>query len=161
MRLAVALGLSLSVCAAAAPSAAGAANDKLRLGMFGSGKAVGPLLSRAELRECLALQGRIKSGSESAAADREQLQKEKAELVRQGEELKAQFAALDRTSVEAIEQYRANALARDKAIDAFEARTGEFNARLTALGEDRAGFTRHCDNRRFDELDETAIRNGK
>ena len=82
-------------------------------------------------------------------------------IVRQGEELKAQFAALDRTSVEAIEQYRANALARDKAIDAFEARTSEFNARLTALGEDRAGFTQRCDNRRFDELDEAAIRNGK
>lgn len=161
MRLVVALGLSLSVCAAALPSAAAAAGDKLRLGMFGSGKPVGPLLSRAELRECLALRGRIKSGNESAATEREQLEKEKAELIRQGEELKAQFAALDRSSVEAIEQYRANALARDKAIDSFEARTSEFNTRLTALGEDRAGFTQRCDNRRFDELDEIAIRNGK
>ena len=161
MRLVVALGLSLILCAAALPQAAAAPGDKLRLGMFGSGKAVGPLLTRAELRECFVLQGRIKSGTDTAAADREQLQKEKAELVRQGEELKAQFAALDRTSVEAIEQYRANALARDKAIDAFEARTSEFNGRLTALGEDRAGFTQRCDNRRFDELDEAAIRNGK
>jgi hypothetical protein len=161
MRPVVALGLSLSVCAAVLPSTVAAANDKLRLGMFGSGKPVGPLLSRTELRECIALQGRIKSGNESAAADREQLEKEKAELLRQGEDLKAQFAALDRTSVEAIEQYRANALARDKAIDAFEARTSEFNARVTAIAEDRAGFSRRCDNRRFDELDEIAIRNGK
>jgi hypothetical protein len=161
MRLVVALGLSLSVCIAAAPQAARAANDKLRLGMFGSGKPVGPLLSRAELRECLALQGRIKSGNDTAAADRTQLEKDKAELMRQGEELKAEFAALDRTSVEAIEQYRARALARDKAIDAFEARTSEFNARLSTLGEERAGFSQRCDNRRFDELDEAAIRNGK
>jgi hypothetical protein len=161
MRLVVALGVSLSVCAAVLPSTAAAANDKLRLGMFGSGKPVGPLLSRTELRECIALQGRIKSGNESAAADREQLEKEKAELLRQGEELKAQFAALDRTSVEAIEQYRVNALTRDKAIDAFEARTSEFNARVTRLGEERAEFSKRCDNRRFDELDEIAIRNGK
>lgn len=161
MRPVVALGLSLLLCAADLPQAAAAANDKLRLGMFGSGKPVGPLLSRAELRECLALQGRIKRGNEAAAADREQLEKEKAELMRQGDELKAELAALDRTSVEAIEQYRAHALARDKAIDAFEARTTEFNARVAALGEDRAGFSQRCDNRRFDELDETAIRNGK
>jgi hypothetical protein len=161
MRLVVALGLSLSVCAAGVPSSAVAANDKLRLGMFGSGKPVGPLLSRSELRECLALRGRIKTGNESATADREQLEKEKAELLRQGEELKAQFEALDRTSVEALEQHRANALARDKAIEAFEARTGEFNARVLAIAEDRAGFSRRCDNRRFDELDEIAIRNGK
>jgi len=161
MRLVVALGVSLTVCAASLPSTAAAANDKLRLGMFGTGKPVGPLLSRAELRECLALQGRIRSGNETASAEREQLEKEKAELLRQGEELKAQFAALDRSSVEAIEQYRERALARDKAIDAFEARTGEFNGRVSRIGEDRAGFSQRCDNRRFDELDEAAIRNGK
>lgn len=161
MRLIVALGLSLSVCAVVLPSTTAAAKDKLRLGMFGSGKPVGPLLSRAELRECLALHGRIKSINESAAAEREQLEKEKAELLRQGEELKAQSAALDRTNGEAIEQYRVNALTRDKAIDAFEARTNEFNARVTRLGEERAEFSQRCDNRRFDELDEIAIRNGK
>lgn len=161
MRLVVAFGLSLSICAAVLPSAAAAANDKLRLGVFGNGKPVGPLLSRTELRECLALRGRIKSGNEAATADREQLEKEKAELLRQGEELKAQFAALDGSSVEAIEQYRERALARDKAIDAFEARTSEFNGRVTRLSEDRAGFSQRCDNRRFDELDEIAIRNGK
>ena len=82
MRLVVALGLSLILCAAALPQAAAAPGDKLRLGMFGSGKAVGPLLTRAELRECFVLQGRIKSGTDTAAADREQLQKEKTEYSR-------------------------------------------------------------------------------
>ena len=161
MRPVVALGLSLSLFAACLPQANAAAGEKLRLGVFGAGKGAGPLLTKSELRECLALQGRVKTGNDSAASEREQLEKDKAELMRQGVELKAQLEALDRTSVEAIEVYRARALARDKAIDAFEARTHEFNGRLTALGEDRAGFAQRCDNRRFDELDEIAIRNGK
>lgn len=104
--------------------------------------------------------GRIKSGSESAAADCEQLEKEKAELVRQGEELKAQFAALTapasrRSSSTARMPSRATAPSTPRGAHR------EFNARLTRLGEERAGFSQRCDNRRFDELDEADIRKGK
>lgn len=161
MRPVSVFGLGLALAAAFAPPHATAAGEKLKLGVFGAGKGSGPLLTKAELRECLALQERMKSGGESAAREREGLDKEKAELIRQGEELKVQLETLDRTSVEAIEAYRARALARDKAIDAFEARSTEFNARLGALGGERASFGQRCDNRRFDELDEIAIRNGK
>ena len=89
------------------------------------------------------------------------LEKDKGELVAQGNELRAQLEALDRTSAEAIEQHVARAAARDKAIDAFELRSAAFNARVAALNGERASFQQRCDNRRFDELDETAIRNGK
>lgn len=161
MRPFFAFGLSLLLVAACLPPVAAAAGEKLKLGIFGSGKGSGPLLTKAELRECLGLQDRIKSGNESATRDREVLEREKAELIRQGDELKTQLEALDRTSVEAIEAYRARVAARDQAIDAFEARSTEFNARVSALGVDRASFGRRCDNRRFDEIDEIAIRNGK
>ena len=153
--------LSLALIAAPLTGEAVAAGDKLRLGIFGTGKGTGPLLTRAELRECLALQGRINAGNEAATRDRAQIDKDKAELIRQGDELKADLDKLDRTSAEAIEQYRARVVARDAAIDALDARAAEFNTRVGTLNADRSAFAQRCDNRRFDELDEAAIRNGK
>ncbi|WP_341889928.1 hypothetical protein [Variovorax sp. YR752] len=155
------LAASLTFVAACLPFTADAASDKLRLGIFGSGKGTGPLLTRVELRECLALKERVGTGSEAAAREREQIEKEKAELMRQGEELKAEFEKIDRDSVEALEQHRDRALARDKAIDAFEVRATEFNDRLAALNAERSTFMKRCDNRRFDQVDEEAIRKGK
>lgn len=153
--------LTAALIAASLSGGAFAAGEKLRLGIFGNGKGTGPLLTRAELRECLALQERVKTGSEAATRDREQIDKEKAELIRQGDELKADLDKLDRTSAEAIEQYRARVVARDKAIDVLDGRAAEFNTRVGALNADRSAFAQRCDNRRFDELDEAAIRNGK
>lgn len=161
MRTAALVCLALSLAAVLAPRAAGAAGDKLKLGSFGPGKASGPLLSRAELRECLALLGRIRVSNDAMTQERERIEKDKAELLRQGEELKAQLETLDRTSAEAVEAFKARAAARDKAIDEFESRTGEFNGRVEALKGDRGSFAQRCENRRFDELDETAVKAGK
>lgn len=138
-----------------------AASDKLRIGIFGSGKGAGPLMTRAELRECLAIESRVVEGSRSALREREQLEKDKAELIRQGEVLKSEFEALDKTSLEALQAHRDKELARDKAIDEFDARSNAFNTRIGALEADRATFNQRCDNRRFDQADEAAIRKGK
>lgn len=141
--------------------AAHAASDKLRIGIFGSGKGAGPLMTRAELRECLAIEARVLDGTQSAAREREQLEKEKAELIRQGDALKAELETLDRTSAEAIEAYRSRVQARDKAIDEFDVRSDSFNTRVGALDADRSTFKQRCDNRRFDQADEAALRKGK
>lgn len=146
---------------AALASPAHAANDKLRIGIFGSGKGTGPLLTRAELRECLALEARVVEGTQEAARERDRLEKEKAELIRKGEVLKGEFEALDKTSMEALQAHRDKELARDKAIDEFDARSAAFNARIGALDADRGSFRQRCDNRRFDQADEAALRKGK
>ena len=146
---------------AALASPVHAASDKLRIGIFGSGKGTGPLLTRAELRECLAIEAKVVEGTQVAAREREQLEKEKAELIRQGEVLKSELAAVDQTSLEALQAHRNKELARDKAIDEFETRSDAFNARVGALAADRATFRQRCDNRRFDQADEAALRKGK
>lgn len=138
---------------------AAAAKPAPRTGSFGSGK--GPLLSRAELRECFAQQDRIKSNNEAAAKEREGLEKEKTEIVEQGKVLKESLTTLDRTSAEAVQQYNAAVQARDQRIDAFEARMPQFNAKVEALQKDRDDFERQCGNRRYDEEDEIAIRKGR
>jgi len=161
MRTLVPVSLCLALAAALSPATSPAAEEKLKLGIFGNGKGIGPLLTRTELRECFAIQERVRSGSESATAERAQLDKDKAELVRQGNELKADLETLDRTSVDAIEQYKARAQARDRAIDEFDARSSAYNAKVDGLQKERGSFQQRCDNRRFDQLDEAAIRSGK
>ena len=138
-----------------------AASDKLRIGIFGSGKGTGPLLTRAELRECLAIEAKVVEGTQLATRERDQLEKEKAELIRQGEVLKREFDALDKTSMEALQAHRDKELARDKAIDEFEARSASFNGRVGALDAERNSFKQRCDNRRFDQADEAALRKGR
>lgn len=138
-----------------------AAGDKLKIGAFGPGKATGPLLSRAELRDCLSTLERIRGRNDEMAQERERIERDKAELKRQGDELKAELETLDRGNAEAVEGFKARAAARDKAIDEFEARTVAFNGRIEALNGERGGFAKRCENRRFDQLDEDAIRAGK
>lgn len=159
MRLPAALFATLIT--AAATGGALAASDKLRLGIFGSGKGSGPLLTRAELRECFALQERIKTGNETATRERDQLEQDKATLLRDRDDIKAALDKLDLANAEAVEQHKARAKAHDQAIQDLSARSDAFNGRVGALEGDRAGFKQRCDNRRFDLLDEEAIRKGK
>ena len=130
-------------------------------GSFGSGKPGGPLLTRDELRACFALQDRIRTESDAAARERDALEQEKAEVVRQGDALKERLATLDRSSQEAVDQYNADARARDQRIDALEARLTPFNQKAVALAADRATWGRSCENRRYDEIDEIQIQRGK
>lgn len=152
------LGAALAALAAA-PMAA----EKVKEGGFGvkAGKSTGPLLTRAQLRECMALQDRRQAEAAENARLRADIDREKGELQREGEALKAQLDALDRTSQEAVDQYNERAAARDKRIDAFEARANDFNKRVESVQALNAQFAANCDNRRFDEADEIAIRKGK
>ena len=61
----------------------------------------------------------------------------------------------------AVNAYNERAQARDARIDAYEASIERYNTRATALNADHDAFARSCDNRRFLEDDETAIKKGK
>ena len=140
-------------------AATGQAADKPA--SFGKGKASGPLLTRAQLRECFAQQDRVRISSEEASKLQTTLGAEKDTIDRLEAERKDKFAALDRTSAEAVDAYNTLAAALDKRIDEYNARTPVFNTKVEALQAERAAFSKACDNRNYDEKDETAIRNGK
>lgn len=146
--------LALPASAADAPQRAGPK-------VSGFGSKGGPLLTRAELRACLQRSDRIRAESDAVGRDRGTIEAEQAALVKSGEELKAELAALDRTNVEAVEKYVAKAQARDKRIDEHGAAADAFNARVAALQKEREVFAASCDNRRYDEADENAIRAGR
>ena len=128
---------------------------------FGKGKSTGPLLTRAQLRECMAQQERMRVMTEEAVALQTQFNAEKADLAQQGVTLKEELAVLDRTKVQAVEQYNLKSAARDKAIDAFEAGTEAYNKRVKRLTMEHEIFVSGCENRRYDEKDEIAIQQGK
>ena len=136
------------------------AKELVKENSFGKGKATGPLLTRSQLRECMTQQERIRVMTEEAIALQTQFNAEKADLARQGAALKEELAVLDRTNVQAVEQYNAKAASRDKAIDAFEAGTDAYNKRVKRLTMEREIFVSGCENRRYDEKDEIAIQQG-
>lgn len=148
----------LLLSAALVAAGAQAAGDKLKLGAFGPGKASGPLLSRTELRDCLERMDRVRVGNDKLARERERIERDKADLLRQDEELKAQLATIDRTSEEAVTAFNNRVLERDKARGEFLQRTDAFNTEVGALEGERRQFAQRCENRRFDQDDETSLR---
>jgi len=142
-------------------TAAQAAEPPKKERAFGSGKGTGALLTRDELRTCMGLQTKLKSGREEAMQTQSQLGKDKEEIDRLGVELKDKLAWLDRTSQEQVDRYNVQANERDKMIEAYQARTTAYNTSVDALNADRDTWVRQCENRRYDENHELLIKSGK
>ena len=145
---------------AAIPMTAAAA-DPVKERSLGKGKAGGPLMTRAELRECLATQERTRNQATELNAEQEKLTAEKATLLKRREDLKERVATLDRTSAEAVGAYNADVTSNEDAVNAWLTRSEDFNKRAQAAQATRTDYVNQCENRRYDERDETAIRNGK
>lgn len=119
------------------------------------------LLSREELRACQASKGQMEEQRGQLVKMQGDLATEKTEIIRVGNELKEQLASLDRTNKELIEKYVEANNAREKRIDTFETSTAAYNDKLRELEAARTVYKKDCENRRFDEDDELAIKKGK
>lgn len=119
------------------------------------------VLSREELRACQTSKAQMEQQKGELVRLQAELTAEKAEIVRIGNELKEQRATLDRSNQELVEKYVAANNAREKRIDAFEASSGSYNDKLRELEAARVVYKKDCENRRFDEEDEMAIKMGK
>ncbi len=142
---------------------AGAAHsaDKPKEVTFGKGKASGPVLTRDQLRQCLTQQAQVKNEEAELVKLQNGLNADKAAIVRSGEVLGEQGAALDRSKPELVTAYNEQVLARDKAIDELQARGAQFNERAGAAGVQREAFAKACEGRTYNEIDEIAIQKGK
>lgn len=125
------------------------------------GKGSGPLLTRAELRECMARPARIAAESEEVRKLQAANEADKVQIVQQGDALQEQLATLDRTSADAVAAYNEKAQARDARVDAYNAANAAVNTRVEALQAKRSAYLTDCENRRYDEKDEIAIKSGK
>jgi hypothetical protein len=137
------------------------AADKPKEGSFGGGKGSGAFLTRNQLRDCMAQQVKVKQTNTEMLAAQEKLNADKAEISKTGETLKADLEALDRTSAEAVNAYNERAVARDRKIDEYQQQVDQFNGRVDTVRTEREAFSKACENRRYFEDDEAAIRKGK
>jgi hypothetical protein len=135
--------------------------DKPKESSFGKSKAGGPTLTREQLRQCLTQQSQVKGLDTELAKLQATLANDKAAIVRSGELLSEQGAALDRGKPEAVTAYNELVLARDKAIDDLQARGTQFNTRVGEAQAQREAFAKACDGRSYFETDEIAIQKGK
>ena len=119
------------------------------------------IMERSELRASMASKDRMQQQRDAIDRLQNELQAEKGELQKSGDELKEQLAALDRSNVEAVQKHVDTNNAREKRIDAYEARAAEYNAKVDTLKSEKDRYAQDCENRRFDEKDEIAIKKGK
>ena len=137
------------------------AADKPKEATFGGGKGGGAFLTRNQLRDCMAQQAKVKQTQTEMTALQDRLNTDKAEIGKAGEALKADLEALDRTSPDAVNAYNERAVARDKRIDEYQQQVDQFNGRVDGVRAEREAFSKACENRRYFEDDEAAIRKGK
>lgn len=147
--------------AALLAAAVGHAADKPKEATLGGGKGAGPFLTKAQLRECINQQSKVKQQQADLTSAQDKLNTDKAEIGRRGDALKAQLETLDRTNPDAVNAYNEQAAARDKMIDDYQEQVTQFNGRVDAAKAERDAYAKSCENRRYFEDDEIAIRKGK
>lgn len=139
------------------------------------GKPTGKLLTRDQLRQCLAQQKSLKERDADTARAQAALDADKAEIARVDAELEREAAALqaERTSIdvtkeEAIAAFNAKLAqraererARDQRVADYNARLPAFNERVQAGNQVRQGWQTDCADRAYDEADYFAIQRGK
>lgn len=132
-----------------------------REGSLGKGKASGPLLTREQLRQCMAEQDRLKQEATSLVQAQAEFGKTRAEIDRQGAEIAAELATLDRTSQAAVDAYNAKLRDRAKLSEGYQAAAPAFNERVDKLDADKQAFTKDCADRRYLDDDFDAVKGGK
>lgn len=150
---------ALSLTAQAGDPAPSKKGNVLSLG--GQGKGGGKLLTRDELRECLAQEKRLKTMNEEIRSLQADLDGDTAEIGKRAEELKQAIATVDRTSQEAVDAVKAKAAEQDQRVDAYNAKLGPFNVKAQAVENERAAFSSNCHDRPYSEIDYFAIQRGK
>jgi hypothetical protein len=119
------------------------------------------LMTRDELRQCMATKERLRVNREETLKTQDRLTKDKEEIDRVGKELQERLVTLDRTNQEAVDKFNVDTAARNDLIDAFKAGTTAFNAKVEVITAEREAYSKACENKRFDEDDEKAIKAGK
>lgn len=148
--------------AKAAPKPATKAADTARReGALGKGTSSLPILTKEQLRQCLAEQERIRKESAELAQAQEQMDKNRADIERLGKELEADKAKVDTSDEAAVNAYNDRVRQRGKLIEDFKAAAPGFNQRVDKLGADRQAYASSCADRRFFEDDFDEIKAGK
>ena len=151
------LSMALAACLMAAVSAQAA--DKPKEASFGKG--TGAMLTKEQLRTCMNQKTHLGELDAELLKEQAALGTLKDDVTREGDALKAKIDTVDRTKPEAVAAFNEQAQAHDKQIDAYQTRVSAFNARVAEANTERDAHAKGCENRRYLEDDEIAIKKGK
>jgi hypothetical protein len=144
----------------AAGSASGA--EKARKGASAPVASGGsPLLTPAQLRECVTQKERLHSQTDDALKDKAAIEADKAEIARTGASLGEQLASLDKTSAEAVDAYNHKVEDRDKLIDGYQAKVTAYNGKAETVKTTKETYERTCEGRRYDDRDMNDVKRKK
>jgi hypothetical protein len=118
-------------------------------------------LTKDQLRACMTQKAQAEQQDADLLKEQTALATDRAEVTRDGAALKEALVGLDRSNAEAVAAHNELALAQDKKIDAYQARVTAFNTRVEAGNAERVAYGKNCENKRFLEEDEIAIKKGK
>lgn len=112
-----------------------------------------PILTPAQLQECLRQKDRLHAQTDDALKDKAAIEADKAEIARSGTSLSEELTTLDRTSDVAVDAYNAKVEQRDKLIDTYQARVTAYNVKAETVKATKEGYEKSCENRRYDDRD--------
>jgi hypothetical protein len=147
-----------AVFALLAAAAASAADNKSRTP---AGKSADAILTPAQLRECLAQQGRKDKATDAALKTKAEIAAEKAAIDRSGTVLSEEATTLDRSSEDAVNAYNEKIDERNKRIEAYEAKVSAYNKDAEAVQAMSEAYAKSCGNRRYDDRDLADIQRKK
>jgi hypothetical protein len=112
-----------------------------------------PILTPAQLQECVNHRDRLHAQTDDALKDKAQIEADKAEIGRLNTSLAEEVATIDRTSDVAVDAYNAKVDQRDKLIDTYQNRVTAYNAKAEQVKATKESYEKSCENRRYDERD--------
>jgi len=146
---------------ASPPAKAAAKPTQPREGSLGNGTSSEPMLTKDELRQCIAEQDRLKAERTEVVAIQQKLAKDRTELERVSAEIDADKPKVDLNNKEAVDAFNARLKAKGKLAADYQAAALAFNDRATKLNADDRTDTKKCKERRYFEVDYDAIKAGK
>ena len=149
------LGATLSVAAVfAAQAAAPAATPASAAAASAAASAAkAPLLTQAQLRDCLARRDKMRTDADEIAAEKTQLDKDRAELQATIAALQARAATVDRKNKADIDTYNADSAEGNRQIALMDARIKTFNVKADGLGSAQDAYEADCVNKSYDARD--------
>lgn len=165
----------VAACVAAHAADPAPAAKKGNVLNLSGGKPTGKLLTRDQLRQCLASQATLKQQDADAAKAQSALDADKAAIAGLDAELATQAGALqaDRATVDLkdpaavaafnarITQREALEGRRNQMVADYNAKLAPFNVQVQAVNQTRQAWQADCAGRDYDELDYFAIQRGK
>jgi hypothetical protein len=112
-----------------------------------------PVLSPAQLRDCVAQKDRLRKDTDAAVKSKAGIDAMKAEIDGTGDALSTEAPTLDKTDADAVAAYNARVEARNALVDTWKAKVAEYNKEAEGVLATKDAYAKACENRRYDDRD--------